>query len=162
MASPMAIQTPGGSGNNCVGRVVDRLIPRQPLRRAAHDPHHPQRDDERHHAESRDYRAVDQTDHAAAQDDQRHRGRRRIASHQQRRSQHAGQGHDRPDAQIDPPADDDHRHPQRADGHDHGLNEDDLEIAPGEQIGTDIRAERKKAQHQQQTEKRPDQIQKVP
>ena len=55
------------------GRHVDRLLVREPLRDAARDAEHAERDDERHDAERRDHHAVDDADHAAG------RRRRRAA-----------------------------------------------------------------------------------
>jgi hypothetical protein len=119
------IHTPGGIGSRCLGSVkamtllnrgfgsIDGLAAGKPLRRSACNTHHAQRDDKRHHAQSADGQAVDQS-HATA------RGNREGDGDEGESS--LSQGHVAPttldrattesNAQINPAADDDQRHSQ--------------------------------------------------
>ena len=115
-----------------VRRSIDRLVAAEPLRRAAHDAHHAERHDERHHAEPGHNGSVHEADAATRRHEDQHRGDRRPTGHEQLRSEDAAEGNHRADAEIDPATDDDERHPERADGHDDRLRQDVLEVAAGE------------------------------
>lgn len=140
------------------GRVVDGLIAGEPFGRAAHHSHHAERHDKWRHAKAGDHQAVDQANCTAGQHGQRHRGGGGIALHEQGRSQHARKGHRRADAQINSAADNDHRHAQRPDGHNHGLCQNDFKIAASVKIGAHFGVERKEAEHDEQAEERPDDV----
>ena len=140
-----------------LGRV-DRLIVRQPFGSSARHAHHAERDDKRHHAQTGDDQAVEQPDPGADGDGQRDGGGGGAAFHERGGPDHAGQSHHRAHAQINPGADDDHRHSQRADGHDYSLQQDYLAIDPGEKMGAHDRVQREQADNQDQSEHRTNRI----
>ena len=109
------------------GRVDGRLVG-EPLGGAARDAQHAERGDERHDAQARDREAVQQADGAAGQDRGQHGDDRRPAVADRERAQHAGEGDRRAHGEVDAAADDDERHPDRAERHDHGLRQDHPQV----------------------------------
>ena len=147
-ASARVIQTPGETSSQAgcgkvaarllhasvVGRV-DRLLVRQPARHAARDAQRPQRDDERRHAQAGDQRAVDRPGQRRRRSDGGQDGERRAATWrvEQQRDDHAGQGQHGADRQVNAAADDDQRHPQRAQAGDDGLGGDRPEVVQAQE-----------------------------
>ncbi len=100
----------------------------QPLGHAARDAQHPQRDDERHDAKCGDHGAVRHPDRSASCNSHHHGQRRRPAGAQRERGDHAGEGDDRSHREVDPSADDDHRHPDGTERGDHRLRQHDAQV----------------------------------
>ena len=144
-------------------RGIDGLITRQPLGRAPGHAHHAERDDEWHHPKTPTTAPLTIPMKSARQDGQ-HDGRcGGVSLHEQGRPDHAGERHDRANAQIDAAADDDHGHAQGSDGHDHRLRQDDLEIARRYKIGHAPPSSGRTAQiNEEQAEKGPEHIEEVP
>ena len=110
------------------GWHIDCLLMCGPLRQAAGDAEHAERDDERHDAKCRDEQAVREANGSAGKHARRDCERRRPAVGQSERREHTGERDGRADREVDSAADDDHRHADGAERDDDRLRKDDAEV----------------------------------
>lgn len=120
-----------------VGRIHGLVVGAK-FGEAAGDAEHTESDDKGSHAKAGDNAAIEEADNGPAENGGQESDFDRVPLSDEPGGDHAGEGDDGADAEINAAADDDHGHAESADSHDDGLIQDGFEVVEAEKILTDF------------------------